>query len=151
MSELWRVDERVETHENGQTRPTGVVAYVVVVVVPVARRFFKDFRPGSRPSGERRSARPPTRRPPLLSFFLLCRSPRKRGGGPRVLGRAARLTEGPLKPRSGHHLSLSHREQREAARDGREIHTETFRERSLRERGEKNDYPERWITWLVGR
>lgn len=39
---------------NGQTRPTGVVA--VAVVVPVARRFFKDFRPGSRPSGERRSA-----------------------------------------------------------------------------------------------
>ena len=49
-----------------------------------ARWFFKDFRPGSRPSGERRSAL-------TLSYFL-CRSPRKRGGGPRVLGRAARLT-----------------------------------------------------------
>lgn len=59
-----------------------------------------------------------------------------------MLGRAARLTEGPLKPRSGPPLS-------ERARDGREIHTETFR--SLSERGEKNDYPERWITWLVGR
>lgn len=49
---------------NGQTRPTGVVA--VAVVVPVARRFFKDFRPGSRPSGERRSALVPDA---TTSFF----------------------------------------------------------------------------------
>lgn len=86
---------------NGQTRPTGVVA--VAVVVPVARRFFKDFRPGSRPSGERRSALVLD----ATTSFFLCRSPRKRGGGPRVLGRAARLTEGPLKPRSRDLLSLS--------------------------------------------
>lgn len=43
------VETRTDRHA-----PTGVVA--VAVVVPVARRFFKDFRPGSRPSGERRSA-----------------------------------------------------------------------------------------------
>lgn len=84
-------------------------------------------------------------RPRRDDIFFLCRSPRKRGGGPRVLGRAARLTEGPLKPRSGSPLSARGPE------TGAEIHTETFRERSLSERGEKNDYPERWITWLVGR
>lgn len=30
-----------------------------------------------------------------ISRHTMCRSPRKRGGGPRVLGRAARLIEGP--------------------------------------------------------
>lgn len=48
-------------------------------------------------------------RPRRDDIIFLCRSPRKRGGGPRVLGRAARLTEGPLKPRSGPPLSLSER------------------------------------------
>lgn len=90
---------------NGQTRPDLGVVAVVVVVVPVARRFFKDFRPGSRPSGERRSALVPDETTSVI--FFLCRSPRKRGGGPRVLGRAARLTEGPLKPRLGTNSPLS--------------------------------------------
>lgn len=115
---------------NGQTRPTGVVA--VAVVVPVARRFFKDFRPGSRPSGERRSALVLD----ATTSFFLCRSPRKRGGGPRVLGRAARLTEGPLKPRSRDLLSLSPRE-RGGPRRARDTYgnvSRAFAERTRREK-----------------
>lgn len=115
-----------------------------------ARRFFKDFRPGSRPpSGARDAPRSSTTR--RLSYLtILCRSPRKRGGGPRVLGRAARLTEGPLKTRSRDPpLSRSLARARGGrSESGREIHT---RKDNFRERGEKNDYPERWITWLVGR
>jgi len=60
------------------------------VFVFVARRFFKDFRPGSRLARETLRSLDETQ-----SCISLCRSPRERGGGPRVLGRAARLIEGP--------------------------------------------------------
>lgn len=80
-----------------------------------ARWFFKDFRPGSRrrltlprlseeSSRVRELGREDAREDAPFALdgkFVacnprpLCRSPRKRGGGPRVLGRAARLIEGP--------------------------------------------------------
>lgn len=105
----WRVDER-SRHENGQTRPDR------------RRRLTSSSSPS--PDGFSKTSAPAlapaARDAPLVPdattsvIFFLCRSPRKRGGGPRVLGRAARLTEGPLKPRSGPPLlSLSHRESSE--------------------------------------
>lgn len=60
----------------------------------VARWFFKDFRPGSRfARSERRSRSLVDTIPPLsVGIPSLCRvAPVKRGGGPRVLGRAASL------------------------------------------------------------
>jgi len=52
---------------------------------------------GARASLEPRDASPAHTHPDSAGISL-CRSPRKRGGGPRVLGRAARLIEGPHIP-----------------------------------------------------
>lgn len=96
--------------------------------------FSKTSAPALAPAG-RETLRARPRRDDLRNLFL-CRSPRKRGGGPRVLGRAARLTEGPLKPRARDH-ALRERESERAPRRARDTYgnvPRAFAERTRREK-----------------
>lgn len=78
--------------------------------------FSKTFRPGSRHNQARDA---PFVRSATILYLTLCRSPRNRGGGPRVLGRAARLIEGPpIAPRFAPLATLG-RTGAERARRGR--------------------------------
>lgn len=94
----------VARHANGQTRPRDRASSPSSSSssYPSCPTVFQRLPPRLSPQ-RRETLRARPRRDDLR---FLCRSPRKRGGGPRVLGRAARLTEGPLKPRSGPPLAL---------------------------------------------
>lgn len=105
---------------------------------PVARWFFKDFRPGSRDA--RDASRSPDAATVIVPWPLVCGAPHAAGtDGPHVLlGRAARLIEGP-------HTRLPSL----GEMTGERCMWNQTRERSTERK--RNDYPERWITWLVGR